>query len=86
MVFVPMAQAPPKAGAKLLYNLNMIHEFTSWFSPKMIYAGLPCLCGYQCFSALAQATAKIRPRPAQGNFRLKELHRTTKPYSQMNPD
>ena len=41
MVFVPMAQAPPKAGAKeLLYSLNLIHEFTSLFSPKVIFAGL----------------------------------------------
>ena len=42
MVFVPMAQAPPKAGAnELLYSsLNLIHEFTSLFSPKVIYAGL----------------------------------------------
>ena len=38
MVFVPTAKAPPKAGAKLLYNLNLIHEFTSLNSPKMIYA------------------------------------------------
>ena len=38
MVFVPMAQAPPKAGAKeLSYNsLNLIHEFTALFSPKVI--------------------------------------------------
>ena len=41
MVFVPMAEAPTKPGAKLLYNLNLIHEFTSLNSPKMIYAGLP---------------------------------------------
>ena len=42
MVFVPMAQAPPKAGAnELLYIcLNLIHEFTSLFSPKVIFAGL----------------------------------------------
>ena len=42
MVFVPMAQAPPKAGAnELLYNsLNLIREFTSPFSPKVIFAGL----------------------------------------------
>ena len=27
-LFVPVAQAPPKAGAKgLLYSLNLIHEF-----------------------------------------------------------
>ena len=60
MVFVPMAQAPPKAGAKRIviqvYSLNLIHEFTSLFSPKVIVAGLPweslpteaCLCGHQC--------------------------------------
>ena len=42
MVFVPMAQAPPKAGAnELLYSLNLIDEFTSLFSPKVIFAGLP---------------------------------------------
>ena len=42
MVFVPMAQAPPKAGAnELLYSLNLIHGFTSLFSPKVISAGLP---------------------------------------------
>ena len=43
MVFAPMAQAPPKAGAKeLSYNsLNLIHEFTSLFLARMIVAGLP---------------------------------------------
>ena len=42
MVFVPMAKAPPKAGAKeLLYSLGLIHEFTSLFSPEVIFAGLP---------------------------------------------
>ena len=59
-----MAQAPPKAGAKdLSYNsLNLIHEFLSLFSPKVIVAGLPresfptevCLSGHQCFSVVAQ--------------------------------
>ena len=39
-VFVPMAQAPPKAGAKWLYSPNLIHEFTSLFSQNVIYAGL----------------------------------------------
>ena len=42
MVFLPMAQAPPKAGAnEVLYSLNLIDEFASLFSPKVIYAGLP---------------------------------------------
>ena len=40
MVFVPMAKAPPKAGAKELSygSLNLIHEFTSLVSPQVIYA------------------------------------------------
>ena len=43
MVFVPLAQAPPKAGAKeILYDtLIMIHEFTSVFSTNLLYVGLP---------------------------------------------
>ena len=41
MVVVPMAKAPSKGGANLLYSLNLIDEFTSLFSPKVIYAGLP---------------------------------------------
>ena len=41
MVLVPMAQAPPKAGAEeLLCSLNLIHKFTSLFSRNVIYAGL----------------------------------------------
>ena len=40
MVFVPMAQTPPMAGAKeVLYSLNLIHEFTSLLSPQVIFAG-----------------------------------------------
>ena len=69
-----------------VYSLNLIDEFTPLFSPKLIFAGLPreslpteaCLCRHQCFSVVAQATAKIHPRPAQGLFsNEKELHRTT---------
>ena len=40
MVFVPMAKSPPKAGAKLLYSPNLIHEFTSSFSRNVIYTSL----------------------------------------------
>ena len=74
MAFVHIAQAPPKAGAnELLHSsLDLIHEFTSLFSPKVIYAGWPSqdagLCRHQCFPVVAQATAKMRPRPAQGLF------------------
>ena len=88
-----MAQAPLKAGSKELSytNLYLIHEFTSLFSPEgdSCRLGLhteACLCGHQCFSAVAQATAKIRPRPAQVLFLMKELHRTTKAIAQMNAD
>ena len=58
-----MAQASPKPGAKdLLSSLNLIHEFTSLFSPKVYnfcrfaQEGLPteaCLCRHQCFSVVA---------------------------------
>ena len=73
MVFVPMAKAPPKAGAKLLYSPNLIHELTSLFfaegnSCRFARENLPTeayLCGHQCFPVVAQAPAKIRPRPAQ---------------------
>ena len=40
LVFVPMAKALPKAGAKLLYSPNLIHEFTSSCSRNVIYASL----------------------------------------------
>ena len=66
MVFVPVAKAPPKACAKLLYS----PKFDPWGnSCRFACENLPteaCLCGHQCFSVVAQATAKIRPRLAQG--------------------
>ena len=49
-----------------MYTLHKIHELTSWFSPKMIYAGLPCLCGHQCFfcgcASNGQDSPKASPR------------------------
>ena len=45
-----------------------------------------CLCRHQCFSVVGQATAEIRPRPAQGLFSNKELHRTAQAIAQMNAD
>ena len=77
MVFVPMAQAPPKAGTKeLVYSLNLIHEFTSLFSPKVSFAGSLRKASHRStplwtsvfFSVVAQATAKFCPKPAQGLF------------------
>ena len=94
MVFDPMAKAPPKAGAKLLYNLNLIQEFTSLFSPKVIYAGLPAKA-FPRNQALVDTSVFLwlrKPRPSfaqgqpKGYFQLKEPHRTTKTYSQMNAD
>ena len=56
-----------------VYLLNLIHEFASFFSTKVIYAALPkktfpwkqAFVGHQCFSVVAQATPQIRPRPAE---------------------
>ena len=96
MVFVPMAKAPLKAGAKLLYNLDLIPEFTSLFSTKVIYAGLPAKAfpWNQAFVDISVFLwlQKQRPSFAQGQpkgyFQLKELQlqRTTKAIAQMNAD
>ena len=53
-----------------VYSLNLIDEFTSLFSPKVIVAGLPreslsCLCGNQCFSVLMNE----RRRKLKANMR-----------------
>ena len=88
MVFVPMAQAPPKAGAnELLYSsLILIDEFTSLFSPKVIDFAGSLRKVFPQKHAFVDITAflwlrKQRPRFAQGHpkdyFQLKELHFTT---------
>ena len=51
-----------------VYHLNLIHEFTSLFSPKVIFAGLLRKAFPPKHAFVAQAAAKIRPRPAQGLF------------------
>ena len=75
MVFVPMAQAPPKADAKeLLYSLQS--KFDRWFTFTSFVAGLPkgsfpteaCLCGHQCFSVVAQATQDSPKASPKKNF------------------
>ena len=94
MVFVPMAQASPKAGAKELYSINLIHEFTSLFSPKVIFAGLPgkafprkhAFVHISVFLWLGKQGPRFAQGQPKGYFQLKELHRTTKPYSQVNAD
>ena len=59
--------------------INLIDEFTSWVSPKVIYAGLPAKAFPrnqafvdQCFSVVAEATAKFCPRPAHGLFSIEK--------------
>ena len=94
MVFVAMAKAPPKAGAKLLYSPKLIHEFSSSFSRNVIYASLfgKAFPRKQAFVdvSIDPWLRKQQPRFAQGQptgyFQLKQLHRTTKKYSQMNAD
>ena len=59
-----------------VYSLNLVDEFTSLFSPKVIVAGLPresfpteaCLCGHQCFSVVAQATQDSPKASPRKNF------------------
>ena len=86
MVFVPMAQTPPKAGAnELLYSLDLIHEFTSLFSPKVIYAGLPrkafsqkhAFVEISVFLWLRQQRPRFAQGQPKGSLQLKELHRPT---------
>ena len=91
MVFVPMAQAPPKAGAEeLLYSLNLIHKFTSLFSTSLLYVGLPRKAfagkqakvdtGHQCFSVVAKATPQDSPKASpMAIFKWKNL------IGQLNP-
>ena len=68
-----------------VYSLNLIDEFTSLFSPKVIVAGLPrqslpCLCGHQCFSVVAhQDSPKASPRAI---FKWKNLIEPLKLLSQ----
>ena len=85
---------PKLAQKEVLYSLNLIHEFTSLFSPKVIFAGLPgkafprkhAFVDISVFLWLR----KQRPRFAQGQpkgySQLKELHRTTQAIAQMNAD
>ena len=93
MVFVPMAQAPPKAGAReLWYSLNLIHEFTYLFSLKVICAG-SLRKGFPQKHAFVDISAflwlrKQQPRFAQGQptgyYQMKELDRTTEAIVRMN--
>ena len=59
-----------------VYSLNVIDEFTSLLSLKVIVAGLPresfptdaCLCGHQCFSVVVQPTQDAPKASPRKNF------------------
>ena len=83
-LFVPMAQAPAKAGAKdLLYSLNLTHEVRSLFLPKVILQ----VCSAFVDMSVCQWLRK-RPRFAQGQpksyFQRKELDRSIEAIVPMN--
>ena len=99
MVFVPMAKARPKAVAEELSydSLNLIHEFTSSFRRRwfmMIYGGWPrkafsrkqAFVDINAFLWLHKQQPIFAQGQPKGNFQLKELHRTTKAFSEMNAD
>ena len=73
-------------------SLNLIHELTSLFSPKVIFAGLPgkAFPRKQAFVDISAFLwlGKQWPRfaQAQGFFLIEKLHRTTKAIAQMNAD
>ena len=82
------------AQKEMLYSLNLIHEFTTLFSLKVNFAGLPgkAFPRKQAFVDISVFPwlRKQRPRFAQGQpkgyFQTKELHRTTQAIAQMNAD
>ena len=67
-----------KATCSLLADLSKAFERVNpyWILAllRQVCSGRPSqqagLCRHQCFSVVSQATAKIRPRPAQGLFSI----------------
>ena len=70
-----------------VYSLNLIDEFTSLFSPKVIVAGLPRESFPHVFVDISVILwlRKQQPRFAQGQPK-KEFHRTSKGIAEMNAD
>ena len=70
-----------------VYSLNLIDEFTSLFSPKVIVAGLPRESFPHVFVDISVILwlRKQQPRFAQGQPK-KEFHRTAKGIAEMNAD
>ena len=85
-LFVPMAQAPPKAGAReSSYNsLNLTHEFRPLFSPKVIFTGLlrkafpqkHAFVDMSVFLWLRKQRSRFAQGQPKGYFQMKELDRT----------
>ena len=79
---------------EVLYSLNLIHEFTSLFSPKVISAGLPgkafprkhAFVDISVFLWLRKQRPRFTQGQPKGYFQTKELHRTTQAIAQMNAD
>ena len=85
MVFVPMAQAPPKAGARELYSLNLTHEFRFFVFAEGNFAGLlrkafpqkHAFVDISVFLWLRKQRPRFSLRPALGLFfQMKEQDRT----------
>ena len=94
-LFVPMAQAPPRAGArKLSYNsLNLTHEFRSLLSPKVIFAGLlrkafpqkHAFVDMSVFLWLRKQRSRCAQGQLKGYFQMKNLIEPPKLLSQYVP-
>ena len=93
-LFVSMAQAPPKAGAReLSYNsLNLTHELRSLFPLKVIFTGLlrkafpqkHAFVDMSVFPWLRNQRSRFAQSQLKGYFQMKELDRTTEAIVPMN--
>ena len=68
-----------------VYRLNLIHEFTSFFSTKVIFAGMPkkTFPRKQAFVDRKQGP-RFSPGQPKGYYQMKELDRTTEAFARMN--
>ena len=65
-----------------VYRLNLIHEFTSFFSTKVIFAGMPKKTSprKQAFVDREQGPRFSQGQP-KGYYQMKELDRTTEAFA-----
>ena len=68
----------------IVYRLNLTHEFTSFFSTKVIFAGMPekTFPWKQAFVDRKQGPRFSQGQP-KGYYQMKELDRTTEPIARM---